>query len=47
VTGTRVRPRFLQRKLGYGTVGGLVVWLTVIAVFVASLIFLSSQLPTD
>jgi hypothetical protein len=25
----------LRRRLGYGTVGGLLVWLTAIAVFVA------------
>jgi hypothetical protein len=37
----------LKRRLGYGTVGGLIAWLAVIAIFVGFLIFLTSQLPTD
>lgn len=31
----------LRRPLGYGTVGGLLAWLTVIAVFVAFAIFMA------
>jgi hypothetical protein len=38
---------FLNRKLGYGTVGGLLGWLTAIVVFVGALIWLTSTLPAD
>ena len=33
--------RLLQRRLGYGTVGGLLAWLAVIAVFIALFIFMA------
>jgi hypothetical protein len=45
MTATRVP--FLRRRLGYSSVGSLVIWLAVIMVFAAFFIFLSTQLPTD
>jgi hypothetical protein len=33
--------RLLQRRLGYGTVGGLLAWLAVIAAFVAFAILMA------
>jgi hypothetical protein len=42
----RVRS-LLRRRLGYSTVGALLVWLAVITVSVSLLIALTTTLPTD
>jgi len=39
--------RLLRKRLGYGTVGGLVAWLSTIAVVVGLLILLTTAPPTD
>jgi hypothetical protein len=36
------RRNLLKQRMGYGTVGGLVAWLTAIAVFVAFVIFVAT-----
>jgi hypothetical protein len=41
------RKSLLTRRRGYGTVGGFLIWLAAIAAFVASLIDLTTGLPTD
>ena len=41
------RRNLLKRRLGYGTVGGLVAWLTAIAVFVSIAIFLAWDVTPD
>jgi hypothetical protein len=39
--------RLLRQRLGYGTVGGLLAWLAVIAAFIASFIFMAWAVSPD